>query len=261
MLKLPRAAIGVLTLTAAAPVAVMEWQDLVQQRDALQAQVDTLQAMGSGHAHDVTVDELEARPASYAGEALDPTSLEELSRVREERTQLAIEAAALRRELARSRTTPQAGWDRAEGTLDDLGFVDAPAAASGSASEPVDLLFEEGQILRRRLQAADRDMEEVQVERDEALAQLRREMFTSLLYSSIIGECGHRNGKRAFDACAEDVRTALYPHWQRFESCIRDYNAVPAYTQTATAQDVFYAVRLDRGAVLMCDPQVPEGGL
>lgn len=257
LLRIPRSVIGVLTLTAAAPVVAVEWTDLVAERDALSDEVARLRSAAPATAP------IEAAPpdvavAGYAGVSLPLGSAEELAHAWEDQTQLATEAAALRRELAATRARLDA-WDRREGNL-DLDVQDAPETGSAAESQAT-VLLARSDALRRRLQRADRDLDEVQLERDEALAELRREMFTNLVYSIIIGECGHRTGKRAFDACATDVRAALTPHWKRFEACVRDFNAVPAYTDLTRAADVNYAVRLDRGAVLMCDPSLPEGGL
>ena len=136
----------------------------------------------------------------------------------------------------------------------------SPAADSAAREQKIIDLSEQQEALHRRLKAATRDVEEVQADRDEALSQLRHEMFTNLVYSAIIGECGHRSTTRGVESCSDHVWAALRPQWERFDSCVQHYNAIPAYTQAASAQQVAYAVRLDRGAVLMCDPHLPEGG-
>jgi hypothetical protein len=194
---------------------------------------------------------------AYGGSALASGAPQDLAAAEEQRVQLATEAAALRRELARTRAE-LGGWARREGALDLV--VEPGTPRSGAASADTLDLLEQTSRLRGRLTLADRDLEEVQVERDEALAQLRREMFNNLVYSAIIGECGHRLTPRAVDACSADVRARLSPHWSLFEACVRNTNAIPAYSQAGSAQNVNMVIRLERGAVLLCDPGLPEGG-
>lgn len=262
LLRLTRVAVGALTLGTAAPLAAMEWSELSAERDALQGEVQRLRAhllrqQGSDVDADRNGADLYGPQGAYGGSPLPAVSSDALAIAAEEHVQLTTQAAALRRELARARAELDA-WERPEGTLD------IPVELRGDDQDParqeyLDLLGETDQ-LRRRLVSSDRDLEEVQLERDEALAQLRREMFSTLLYSTIIGECGHRSTPRAVEACADEVRTALHPHWARFEACVQAFNAVPAYSQSNSARDLTNAVRLDRGAVLMCDPGLPEGG-
>lgn len=259
---MPRLLVGLFTLGAAAPVIALEWRDLALERDALQARVDLLEsarAPALGDAWSGSASPALEPAVPYAGADLPDASALELARAVEGNVSLATEAASLRRQLARTRAELD-GWVRPEGSL-DMRLAD-PSRGSAVEQDPVMLgLAEEGDALRRRLARAGRDMDEVQLERDEALAQLRREMFSNLTYSAIIGECGQRTGRRAFDDCAIQVRAALNPRWRQFEACVLNYNAIPAYSQDASAQSVMNALRLDRGAVLMCDPGLPEGGL
>ncbi|MCK6506036.1 hypothetical protein L6R53_22085 [Myxococcota bacterium] len=256
LLQYTRVTLGALTIGAAAPLAAMQWADLAAERDALRQEVQRLQAQGA-----MDTGAAPERPAqatvSYGGSALGEGAWTDLAEAEEQRVQLATEAASLRRELARTRAELQ-GWERAEGSLDLV--VESRGATTGApAPETLDLL-EQTRQLRGRLSLADRDLDEVQVERDEALAQLRREMFNNLVYSAIIGECGHRLTPRAVDACSAEVRARLSPHWSLFESCVRNTNAIPAYSQAGSAQNVSRVIRLERGAVLLCDPGLPEGG-
>ncbi len=260
LLRLPRLAVGALTLSAAAPVVVMEWRDLVQERDALRGELADLRAERArwdAAPMARTPAAGDSAELSYAGEPLADVG-SAAATAAEERTVLQAEAAALRRQLEAARGAG-IDWERSEGGLDMSLAGDDGSAGSAAEAELV-TLQEEGTLLRRRLQASDRDMEEVQLERDEALDQLRREMFTNLQYSAIIGECGRRTSQRGFDECADGVREALRPHWRRFESCVRNYNAIPAYVEPSQAKKVSNVIRLDRGAVLMCDPGLPEGG-
>ncbi len=264
LLRIPRVVIGALTLGAAAPVVALEWRDLAEERDSLAAELERTRSQLARHDspdHASSGDDgsgnLGARPVvSYAGQQMSGTGAE-LARAHEEWTQLMTETAALRRELAAASSTP-ATWTRPEGQLDL--DVDSDRSAGAVADGHLFQLMAEGEQLRGRLRRADRDLDEVQLERDEALEQLRREMFTNLLYTAIIGECGRRNSQRGFDTCADGVRSSLHPHWRRFESCVRDYNAIPSYATASSAQNFNNVVRLDRGAVLMCDPGLPEGG-
>lgn len=258
LLRYSRVAVGVLTLGTAAPLAALEWGALSAERDALQGEVERLradlerqQAMAAASRARGT-----AAATAYAGSPLLTVTGDDMAAASEERVQLTTEAAALRRELARTRAE-LGSWERPEGTLD---LVVEPERGQARADDQLVDLMGQTEQLRRRVVRGDRDLEEVQVERDEALAQLRREMFSNLLYTAIIGECGHRNTPKAVEECANSVRDGLRPHWARFESCVRDYNAVPAYSQAASAQNVSNALRLARGAVLMCDPRLPEGG-
>jgi len=260
-----RFVVGALTLSAAVPVAGLEWRDLTRQRDELQDQVTLLQDRVDAQESLLAESAGQAGPGpevvSYGGDALPEPSAQDLAVASEEQLQLAVEAASLRRELARTRAEV-ASWERTEGTLDMsvAGPGRDPAARTGAASRELIDLQGEQDVLHRRLKAASRDLEEVQADRDEALAQLRREMFTNLVYSAIIGECGHRGTSHGVETCADHVWEQLRPRWDRFESCVQHYNAIPAYTQAASAQQVTNAVRLERGAVLMCDPRLPEGG-
>ena len=258
LLRITRITLGALTFGAAAPLAAMEWAELSAERDSLREEVQRLQ----GHLTDEDLEDggstarAPATPLAYGGSALAVGSSTDLASAEEQRVQLATEAAALRRELARTRAGLD-DWERVEGTL-DLAVERRGAATNTDRPDSIDLL-DQTERLRRRLGLADRDLEEVQVERDEALAQLRREMFSNLVYSTIIGECGHRLTPRAVDACSADIRARLSPHWALFEACVRNTNAIPVYTQTERAQKVSGVLRLERGAVLMCDPGLPEG--
>jgi len=200
----------------------------------------------------------EADVSDFAGTPLETGSVGTVASVAEDRLELATQAAALRRELADTRAQ-LASWDRTDGELDLAVGTPRGSSRGGSQDQLIDLSGAT-EKLRRRLIQSDHDLEEVQVERDEALAQLRREMFSNLLYTTIIGECGQRNTQRGVAKCSDQVRDTLRPRWGRFESCVRDYNAIPAYSQETSAQNVHNALRLSRGAVLMCDPGLPEGG-
>lgn len=270
-LRMPRIALGVLTLSAGVPFAAMQWAELSAERDALDAEVQRLEAelaRRGTHAEPDHGTSSAVEPASWGGRVLagsdrdsDPALHSRLAAAEERQVELTTEAAALRRQLAHTRAE-LADWERTEGAL-DMALVDQRGSSAESDGTPspelLDLMAQEERT-RRRLAAVEQEHVSVQAEREEALAQLRREMFSNLQYSAIIGECGHRTGRRSFEDCSDKVRNALRPYWDRFEACVEEFNAIPAYTDSASAQDVAYSVQLDRGAVLMCDPALPETG-
>lgn len=266
-----RMGVGLLALGTGLPILAMEWAELRDERDALAAEVRMLRARSDGASPGRARVEPSLAPtdpaavgSSYAGEPLPEADARSLAWAFERQTQLSTEAAALRRELARGRSgdgSSQAEEDAAR----QEGELLAPIALRGSSGEGasgggVELDLGATEQLRRRLERSAADLDEVQAERDEALAMLRREMFNSLLYSAVLGECGHRVTARAVDLCADQVRTRLGSQWTRFDACLRETNAVPSYTTAASARGVDGAVMLERGVVLMCDPRLPEGG-
>lgn len=254
ILRYSRIGVGLLAVGTGVPLLALEWSELSQERDELAAEVAILEGqverLGAEPERGSSVD----LPLAHAGRSID--SQASATMVAEQALVLQTETAALRRELDRLRGAPQ-GWQRPEGDISPL--VEAESASVGSSREPGLELDDTVDVLQRRLVGATRDLEDVQADRDEALAMLRREMFSNLVYSAMIGECGHRLTARAVAECSDLVRSALAPEWTRFDACVREVNAVPTYSQAEAARDVANALQLERGAILMCDPGLPEG--
>ncbi len=255
VLRYSRIGVGVLTLGTGVPLLAIEWSELSQERDDLAAEVDLLRSRLEYAAAVPARGSTRDLPLAYAGRPLlDDQGLAIAS---EQTTLLQTESASLRRELDRLREAPPQ-WQRGEG---DIGLlIEPPSPPSGESRDAGLELDDTVDVLRRRLVGASRDLEDVQADRDEALAMLRREMFNNLQFSAVIGECGHRLTSRSVNDCADRVRALLAPEWSRFDACVREVNAVPTYSQAEAARNVANALQLERGAILMCDPGLPEGG-
>lgn len=255
VLRYSHIGVGVLTLSTGVPLLAMEWSELSQERDDLAAEVEVLRDRLDRASVVAPPGSSPQALLTYAGRTLH--SDDGLAIASEQTTLLQTESASLRRELDRLREAPPS-WQRGEA---DIGLlIESEPRSSGEFRDAGVELDDTVDLLRRRLVGASRDLEDVQADRDEALAMLRREMFNNLQFSAVIGECGHRLTARSVNDCADRVRGLLAPEWSRFDACVREVNAVPTYSQAEAARNVANALQLERGAILMCDPGLPEGG-